>query len=459
MKILFPYKLQLHIFQLDEYSPRQFLIWVFSHFFVRKVENKKPLVLTAKARLIYFLSLALAVIVLLILTFLWGLTGLIAGLVLSTQAYVFLLLSYSIVLPFETYKKNRIETAAWQKIKTFSSLKVIGITGSYGKTSTKEFLYQILKSKYKVLKTPESYNTTQGIAKVIDLELDTNYKYFICEMGAYKIGEIKKICAMVNPQFGILTGINQQHIDTFGTLENIIKGKFELIDFLPDNGFAVVNIDNKLIKENSEKYDKKIVPYGFSDKKFSITDIKQTLHGSEFLLLLDGKKYKANTSLLGNSNLQNILAASTMSYLLGVSASQIISAIQDIEPVPHRLQIKRTENLTLIDDAYNSNVDGFKEAIALLKTFNSPKVFVTPGIVNLGKDTTPIHAGLGKLLNNIDFIILVGESDRTKGLKMGIQNKKTVIEINSIKELWKTLDKLKLKNPVVLLENDLPDNY
>jgi UDP-N-acetylmuramoyl-tripeptide--D-alanyl-D-alanine ligase len=459
MKILFPYKLQLHIFQLEEYNSKQFLQWIFSHFSTRHTENKKALVFTTKAKLIYILSIALAVIVFTIFIILFGLTGFIIGTVLSTQAYLFLLLAYFILLPFETYKKNKIKTLAKQKIQRYKNLKVIGITGSYGKTSTKEFLYQILKTKYQVLKTPESYNTIGGIAKVIDLELDSSYEYFICEMGAYEIGEIKNICDMVNPTFAILTGINKQHLETFGTLENIVKGKFELISSLPDSGFAVLNSDNKLIKENAGNFNKRIIYYGFSDKKFSITNIKQTPSGSEFLLTLDRKKYKAKTKLLGHSNLQNILGAATMSFLLGLKADEIIFAIETMKPVSHRLEVKKMENLTLIDDAYNSNIDGFKEAIALLNTFSEPKVFVTPGIVNLGKDTLSIHSELGKLLLGIDYIILVGKSDRTEGLKTELKNKKNVIEIKSIKDLWKKLDELKLKNPVVLLENDLPDNY
>jgi UDP-N-acetylmuramoyl-tripeptide--D-alanyl-D-alanine ligase len=459
MKTLFPYKLQLHIFQLDEYNSKQFLSWVFKHLFLRHVENKKPLVFTTKAKAIYFLSIALTLLTMSMLTFLLGATGFIIGVVLSTQAYIFLLLAHLILLPFEVYKKNKIKNAAQQKIKNLSTLKVIGITGSYGKTSTKEFLYQILKTKYEVLKTPESYNTILGIAKVIDLELDSNYKYFICEMGAYKIGEIRNICEMVNPTFGILTGINKQHLETFGTLKNIVKGKFELINSLPHNGLAVLNVDNRLIKENAKEYDKKIISYGFSDKRFSIKDIEQTANESRFSIILNGKKYKAKTKLLGNSNLQNILGASTMSFMLGLKADEIISAVENIKPVPHRLQIKQMEKMTLIDDAYNSNVDGFKEAIFLLKTFNSPKIFVTPGIVNLGKDTISVHGELGKLLQDIDYIILIGKSDRTEGLKMGIGNKKNIIELDSIKDLWKKLDELNLKNPVVLLENDLPDNY
>jgi len=122
-----------------------------------------------------------------------------------------------------------------------NNLKVIGITGSYGKTSTKEFLYQILRQKYKVLKTPGSYNTLFGIYKVINHELDARYDFFICEMGAYKIGEIKELCDCVLPDFAILTGINEQHLERFGKIENTIKAKFEIVETLKDKATAAIN--------------------------------------------------------------------------------------------------------------------------------------------------------------------------------------------------------------------------
>jgi UDP-N-acetylmuramoyl-tripeptide--D-alanyl-D-alanine ligase len=454
MNKIFPYRLQLQIFQLDEYNVKKFFSWIVSHFLTRSVENKKPLVFTQKANILYFLSILFAISATIKLTFFFGIIGFVVGIILATQAYLFLLLAYLVLSPFEIYKKNKIKTQTKEKIKQLKNLKVIGITGSYGKTSVKEFLYQILKTKYKVLKTPESYNTLLGVAKVADLELDSGYEYFICEMGAYKIGEIKEICNMVNPQYGIITGINKQHLETFGSLANIIKGKFELIDAIPQNGFAVVNADSGSILSNLKKYNKKIITYGFSDKKFSA----EKINGNEFVLILDGKKYTAKTKLVGNANLQNILAAATMAFSLGLSDKQIVSAIAEIKSVSHRLEIIETENMTIIDDSYNSNVNGFKEAVSLLKTFNGPKVFVTPGIVDLGKETISVHKDLGCLLD-FEYIFLIGKSDRTEGLKIGIKDKEKIIELNSINDFWTKLKELKLKNPTVLLENDLPGNY
>lgn len=456
---IFPYKLQLHIFQLDEYHVAKFLKWVVTHFFTRTIEDKKHFAATPKAKAIFVLAVFLAIIKITFLTFWLHWIGLVLGLALATQAYLFLIVSYLLLLPYLIYKRNKIKTATEKKLSAFPSLKIVGITGSYGKTSTKEFLYQILKTKHTVLRTPGSYNTLLGIAKVVDLELDGSYEYFLCEMGAYKIGEIKEICHMVYPKYGILTGINEQHIETFGSLANTTQAKFELIASLLTNGFGVVNADNDLIRNAFPKYSQHIVTYGFSDKRFSIQDIEMTHGSTHFMLILNGKKYKAIASLLGKSILQNILAAATMSYLLGMKPQDIVSAIAMLRPIPHRLEVKDAETMTIIDDAYNSNVDGFHEAISLLESYGRPKIFVTPGIVDLGDKTISIHEELGKLFNKTDYIILIGRSDRTKGLALGIRDKKKIIQLESIKHVWKKIESLGLKNPVVVLENDLPDNY
>jgi UDP-N-acetylmuramoyl-tripeptide--D-alanyl-D-alanine ligase len=459
IKKLFPYRLQLQIFQLDEYSVEKFLQWITSHFFVREIEKKKPLAWTQKAKAIYSLALFLAFLATILLTFKLKLLGLFLGLLFATQAYLFLIIAYLLLVPFEQDKKNKIKKETQEKIASFPKLKIIGITGSYGKTSVKEFLYQILKTEHRVLKTPESYNTPYGIAKVVDLELDDSYEYFVCEMGAYKIGEIKEICDMVHPKYGVLTGINEQHLETFGSLENTTKGKFELIESLPEDGFGIVNIDNPHIKNNYQRYQRKLITYGFVDEKFTIKNIKHDSHGSDFSLVLDGKEHHTHTKLLGKPNIQNILAAATMSYLLGLKPQSIITAVAELKPVPHRLEIKKYEQMIIIDDAYNSNVNGFKEAVALLKDFKQPKILVTPGIVDLGDQTFSIHKKLGELLEEMDYIFLVGKSERTHGLKEGIKDKNKIVEVETLKAVWEKINNLKLDHPVILLENDLPDNY
>ena len=458
---LFPYKLQLQILQLGEYRIIDFLKWISRNFLKREIENKKKLVFSPKARAILVLSLSLNLINIVALTFLFGLVGLVLGLILSSQAYIFLTVSTLILKPFEEVLRFWIKKKNIGKLASFKNLTVIGITGSYGKTSVKEFLSSILKTQYQVLKTPESYNTVLGIARVIDLELDESYQFFVCEMAAYKRGEIKELAKMLKPRYGILTGINEQHLETFGSIENTTAAKFELVEAIPENGFAVINGDNDLVRKNYQKYNKSFVVYGLGNFDFSAKNIKINKERTSFGLILDGKIYPCKTSLIGRSQIENIVAAATMAFKLGMKPAKITGAIANLSAVPHRLEFKNREDMLIIDDAYNSNVTGFKEALNLLDNFEGrEKVIVTPGIVDLGAKTLEIHKNLGALSEKIcDAIILVGKSDRTKGLALGIKDQKKIHWMDSISNLATVLKTLNFKNPVVLLENDLPDNY
>lgn len=318
--------------------------------------------------------------------------------------------------PYEYLNRWRVKWVTRDKIRRLKKegLRAIGITGSYGKTSTKEFLYQTLKTKYRVLRTPESYNTVFGIAKVVDLELDNNYDFFICEMGAYKIGEIAELCWTVEPDYGILTGINEQHLERFGNIENTVKAKFELVEFVKDHSRLILNFGNELVKKNAPEG---VVAYGLG-------------------------KYKHPQD-------QNIEGAAKMAKILGVKVG-----VGNIKFPSHRLTLIKRGEMTIIDDAYSSNTDGFRAAVAYLKTFPGWKVIVTPGIAELGQKAPEIHQELGKLLEGLDQVILVGRNERTKNLEIGYG--KTVEYVDKVAE---ALAKLSNPKATVLFENDLPDNY
>lgn len=382
-------KSHLQILQQEGYSPSRFLAWWIRHPFKFTLENKKPLVWTRKARFIYYFSGGL-----------WPLM------------FVALL----VLKPYEYVNRRRVKSLTREKVRQLKKegLRVIGITGSYGKTSTKEFLYQILKSKYRVLRTPDSYNTVFGIYKVVDLELDGNYDFFICEMGAYKIGEIAELCEMVEPDYGILTGINEQHLERFGSIENTIKAKFELVDFVKDCSKLVLNFGSELVKNNAPEG---VVAYGLG-------------------------KYTHPQD-------QNVEGAVKMAKLLGVT-----QAPQDLRFPVHRLSLIKRGELTIIDDAYSSNVDGFRAAVAYLKTFSGWKAIVTPGIAELGQESSKIHQELGKLLEGLDQVILVGRNERTKNLEIGYGKK-----VEHVDRVGEALAKLVNPQATVLFENDLPDNY
>jgi UDP-N-acetylmuramoyl-tripeptide--D-alanyl-D-alanine ligase len=460
MKGLVPILLQLHILQLEGYQLPRFGRWIATHIWTRHLENKKPLVWTTKARILLLIAALLMTFVVVFLSLRYGFVGLTIALISLTQPYIFLSAAVLLFKPYEIVNRRRVKARVRQKLVQATGTKVIGITGSYGKTTTKEFLYYLLRSHFRVLKTPESYNTLFGIAKVVDLEFDGTYDFFVCEMGAYHIGEIREMCEMTQPTYGILTGINEQHLERFGSIENTTQAKFELIDAIPSQGFALVNTDNKRICDHYQSHKTHCTTYGLHEQAFCAYDVRLTDQGTTFKMDINGGQYPFTTPLLGNANLSNVVGAIGMAYKLDVPIPKLQQAVQALESIPHRLELKQLSQMTLIDDAYNSNVTGFTEALRLLESFKDrPKILVTPGIVELGRKTVEVHQTLAAIANETcDHVFLVGRSDRTEALASKMDSHKYTY-LQSVKEYPQAILRLNVEHPVVLLENDLTDNY
>jgi len=293
---------------------------------------------------------------------------------------LFIFLSLLIIQLFVIFAKKRIIKKAKIKRKEFKNLKVIGITGSYGKTSIKEILYRLLKNKYKVAKTDKHTNTEMGVAKtVLNLE---DADIFICEMGAYKRGEIKAICDIVKPEIGILTGINEQHLALFGNQENIIKGKYELIESLPENGLAIFNGENKYCVELFEKTNKKKLKYNF------IENIEVGKYGSKFVI--DGNKFEIK--LLGKHNALNILGAIEIALELGISLEECAKICNELERELGGMVLRKgVGELNIIDSSYSSNPDGVISALEYLNLWEGKKAIIIPGLIELGFASVEVH--------------------------------------------------------------------
>lgn len=460
---IFPFILYLHILQLEDYKISRFLGWVRRNFFVRSTDSNKKLIWTQKARHIFAASLLWSLASLVYLFLKLGFVGIVLWPILLTQSYFFIILGALTKKPFDLVNRVVEKGKIRDKISELkkNGLVVIGITGSYGKTSVKEYLYEMLKQKFKVLRTPESFNTLWGIRDVIDYELDDLYQFFICEMGAYHEGEILEICDMVLPDHAILTGINEQHLERFGRIENTIRAKFELIQSVLSKGLKVINGSNQLVTENFKKFTDHAEIYSENGLDFGYFSVKFSPAGTDFKLTLRTKTYNVHTKLLGTSAVQNITAAASMAFLLGVEPELILTAISNLNQVPHRLQISRfSENVTLIDDGYSSNVTGFKQACELVKSFADQKrIIATPGIVELGSMTQKIHEELGLVLaQSCDEVWLVGQNPRTLSLQKGIDSKVPVKFANNTRQVFDEM-KLLSEPTIVLIENDLPDNY
>ena len=426
-----------------------------------KKDEKKPLVKTDRVKRLFVTE---GIVTLLILLTGFVVPKTIVPLVLFAAAFlspVVTMLANIINAPVEAHIRNKFYKSAKEKLQSATDLKIIGITGSYGKTSVKNFVGALLGEKYNTLTTPHSYNTTLGVVRTVNENLTPLHEVFVVEMGARQKGDIKEICDLVNPRAGILTSIGPQHLETFKTQENIVNTKYELLDAV-GNGKKFVNYDNELIR-NHEKGENTIT-YGTREGcDYYGKDIKVTPSGSEFTLVTPSGEVEIKTKLLGRHNVVNLVGSAAVAMEYGVSADEIKIAVRRIESVEHRLQIKKQPDCTIIDDAYNSNPEGAKSALETLKEFEGCRIVITPGMVELGDKEEAENEKLGAICAECaDYAIFVGEK-QYGALKKGADSVRPdddkIICVNDIYEAFKVMRSIKEENKIVLLENDLPDNY
>lgn len=431
----------------------------------KKKNEKKAFVVTARIKRMYMTFFILFAIVFAVCNLTNSLVSLILMNTLAILSYSFVYIVNLLNKPLEGIIRKRFCNQAHKKIKDIPNLKVVGITGSYGKTSTKYIVNTILSQKYNTLMTPESYNTTMGVVRTINEHLNSTHQLFVCEMGAKYVGDIKEICDIVEPQYGILTAIGPQHLDTFKSIDNVRKTKLELIDSLPENGIAFVNWEDENIRNSH--ITKNMIKFGLSkEADYYAKNISITEFGSQFDVVIPNKEpITIKTKLLGKLNILNIVGAVAIADKLGLSEEEIKIGVRYIKPVPHRLELKQNPNGSIIiDDAYNSNNRGAKMALEVLKNFEGRKrILITPGIVELGDKADEINGELGKnAADSSDFVILVGEKQAKpilKGLKAKKYPENKIFVAKNLQEALNKMNQIMDSNSVVLLENDLPDNY
>lgn len=395
------------------------------------------------------------------------------------------------ILPLENKINSKYFLLAQKKIKELKDkgLIVIGITGSYGKTSTKFYIKSVLEKKINTLCSKQSYNTPMGLSKTINDELTFENKVYISEMGARYKNDISQLVDLCKPDIGVLTAIGPVHIETFKSIENIVEEKWKIIQ---NSKIGIINIDNDYIynkfteklkntefkvveKEedlkdlytllNNEK--RVILTYGSKRERnpfVLIKDINFKDEKTEFVIEIGNKfEYNFETRLLGKHSIENLTVAITLGYLFNIQYNDIFQAISLIEPVEHRLQlIKPNEMMLIIDDAFNSNPDSAEAAINVINQFkDKKKIIVTPGFIELGKLQYEKNYEFGKkIAENFDYAIFVGKTNKEALIK-GFQSNG-----NSNFSYMETLDEASLFIPklidrktVILFENDLPDNY
>ncbi len=376
-----------------------------------------------------------------------------------------LFLAYGINLPFEEVIKRYYVKKAKNKIAKMD-VKKIAITGSYGKTSVKEILKTLFSQKYRVLATPMSYNTPMGLGITIR-GLDSTHDIFIAEFGARYKGDVKELTEIVKPDYAVLTGVNNQHLETFGSIETTKKTKFELFENLKQGGVGFFSSDNEGSMELYQKFDGEKYLAGLDGENGLVkaTDIKVGPNGTTFTLVFDKKeKVTCKTTLLGSHNVRNICLASAVAYKVGLAPEEIAQGINRLTTIEHRLELMpNKKNIVIIDDSYNSNVDGVRAAMEVLDAFNGRKIVLTPGLVELGKEENIANFEMGKLLaKHTDMVIIIGKHNAEmliNGLKDAGFNTEKVLFAKSLNRGNDLLNEIMAEGDVVLFENDLPDNY
>ncbi len=373
-------------------------------------------------------------------------------------------LVHLIMVPVEKLIAQRYILEAKVHLKRRPELIKIGITGSYGKTSTKYMLNSILSKKYNVCMTPHSFNTMIGLSKVVNDYLAPENEILIAEMGARNVGDIKKLASFVNPKYAIITNIGSQHMLSFGSIENIEKTKYELIECLPEDGFAVFSGENEGSMRLYEKCPcEKVVVGDALNSKVRVSNVKISPQGTTFTIAVDGENYNMTTKLVGKHNVNNLLLCVAMALKLGLSMDEIKSAVAELKPVPHRLEIKENNGITILDDSYNASVEGVEAALDVLSKFKSNKIVITPGLVELGKIEKQENINFGEKMAKVaDYVIIVNQVNMAS-IKQGLENKKydpeKIICVDTLVDAKKKLQEIVKPGDTVLFENDLPDNY
>lgn len=397
------------------------------------------------------------------------------GLVVYHLSPLALPLANLLMLPVEAGFRRMFVARARRTLRRLKPV-VIGITGSYGKTSTKEYLAHILRGRYEVRATPKSYNTLMGVCLTInnDLRHNDHCDYFIVEMGAYIEGEIRDICKLTRPQISIVTAVGPQHLERFGSIEATVRAKYEIIEALPRDGVGIFNWDNHEVRVMYER--------GYPDTRIAVTwenaehatqlrflarKVRQTVDGLSFEVVdtLLGEREQFSTPLVGKHNVTNILLATAVARHLGMPLREIAMRVATLESAEHRLQRKTLPGgITVIDDAYSANPVGARNVLDVLALYqDGRRVLITPGIVELG----PLHAQENQILGRLAAkvctdIVLVG-AEQTRPIQQGIREasfpEEHLFVCDTRDEAIAWFHRELKEGDTVLFLNDLPDTY
>jgi UDP-N-acetylmuramoyl-tripeptide--D-alanyl-D-alanine ligase len=375
---------------------------------------------------------------------------------------LYLSIATLLLKPLDIWQKNKIIQSGVQKLKKWKAQdpenhKVIAIAGSYGKSSVKNALETILKQKFQVLATVGNENTPIGISRLLNTQLTDQTQIVILELGEYVIGDVKEMCEFFKPDVGVITGINEAHLERMGGIDNTIKSIFELAEGLPTGANVYLNKDDKRVFENYERFCSNL-----KINFYSIENIKAEFNFEKLKYV--GEGFELN--MLANYGLGLVDLGTQLGLELGMTQDEISKGIEEIKPVSHRLEAIKGQNGTLvIDDSYNGNPEGVRAAIEVLNLFkkeNKNIVYCTPGLVEIGESSVDLHYQLGKeLAEVVDTLILV-KNQNTESMAKGYNeiNREGIVKFyQNGPELHSKFGEMLSGGEVILFQNDLTDNY
>jgi UDP-N-acetylmuramoyl-tripeptide--D-alanyl-D-alanine ligase len=438
----------------------------------------KPLVFTDRAKRLFAVAFTPAVLLVLaaLVAAIAGLGTadllalLIAGFLLLALAPWGMLAADRLLAPVQEAVNRRYVNDARRTLAEVDPL-IVAITGSYGKTTTKFCVGEVLAADRPTLVTPESYNSFLGVTRTINERLERQHETFVVEMGMFRRGDIAELCDLANPKVGVITAIGPMHLERLGSIEEIALAKAELLEALPPDGRFVTNADDPRCLEIAGRARVPVTLFGIENPQAQVLagDVRLIDGRTVFDLRLDGPDSPAigvSVALLGRHNVSNLLAAAAVGRALEIDPARIAQGLARVRAPAHRLQPihNRAANIVVIDDAYNSNPEGAQAALEVLEQHPATRrLLVTPGMVELGEMEVECNRRLGRQAAAVcDLAILVGPA-RTAPIREGLaeagMDAESVHVVRDIAEATTLLGRLTRSGDVVLFENDLPDTY
>jgi len=463
-------KVLLYMLQDTEYHFGRYATWFNRTSDFRTVIKRRQLDMTKKVKLLLLALYIVDVIIVLVViagiylfvttNMIWWLIGAIVLLVLKPT-----ILAYGLLIPLvvgviviQKPRERAIITNA-RKILSKHSAKRVAIVGSYGKTTAKEILLAVLSEGKKVAATPGNMNTAIGISRFAT-KLDGDEEVLIFELGEEKVGDVRYLSELSHPEYAIMTGINEAHLESFKTLDRTVGTIFEIAEFV-EQSKLYVNDESELVHENTQTGDLVFSREGMGDWK--VTDAATSVQGTTFTLTNKDVVIHAETALIGLHTVGVTVAGIVMALELGITPSQVEAGLKKVKPFEHRMQPRLMHGAWVIDDTYNGNSDGVRVGLELLKDSDAKRrVYVTPGLVEQGDKTESVHIAIGEQAAGGADVVVLMKNSVTEFIKTGLTNKQftgELIEIENPLEFYTHLDQFVAAGDVVLMQNDWTDNY